>query len=158
MFIILFDFIYVGIYCWVTRGDWGTIHIETWTTTQGRETSHSYPSSGSSYLLCIAVAGFSANGPTLLVPPLLLSAQTHRLPQSHPSSNQALIPLLGQWRELWGTSSTSRLEQPHKQERHHTLTQNLKVVGLWVLLLIICSTFTVLSDVGHITHTCTQHI
>ena len=52
--------------------------------------------------------------------------------------------------------STLRLEQPHKQERHHTLTQNLKAMGLWVLLLIRCSTFTLLSDVGHITHTCTQ--
>jgi len=38
-----------------------------------------------------------------------------------------------------------------------TLTQNLKAMGLWVLLLLRCSTFTVLSDVGHITHTCTQH-
>jgi len=45
---------------------------------------------------------------------------------------------------------------PHKQERHHTLIQNLKVMGLWVLLLIKCSTFTLLPDVGHITHTCTQ--
>jgi len=26
-------------------------------------------------------------------------------------------------------------------------------MGLWVLLLIMCSTFTFLSDVGHITHT-----
>jgi len=46
---------------------------------------------------------------------------------------------------------------PHKQERHHTLAQNLKAMSLWVLLIIRCSTFTVLSDVGHITHTCTQH-
>ena len=38
-----------------------------------------------------------------------------------------------------------------------TLTQNLKTMGLWVLLLIRRSTFTFLSDVGHITHTCTQH-
>jgi len=51
-----------------------------------------------------------------------------------------------------GGASTSRLEQPHKQERRHTLTQNLKAMGLWVLLLIRCSTFTLLSDVGHITH------
>ena len=53
--------------------------------------------------------------------------------------------------------------------RHHTLTQNLKAVSLWILLLIRCSTvifltsfkknktFIFLSDVGHITHTCTQH-
>ena len=59
-------------------------------------------------------------------------------------------------RGAWGPS-TSRLEQPHKQERHHTLTQNLKAMGLWVLLLIRRSTFTILSDVGHITHTCMQH-
>jgi len=59
-------------------------------------------------------------------------------------------------RGAWGPS-TSRLEQSNKRERHHTLTQNLKVMSLWVLLLIRCSTFTYLSDVGHITHTCTQH-
>ncbi|AES74586.1 hypothetical protein MTR_6g008670 [Medicago truncatula] len=29
-------------------------------------------------------------------------------------------------------------------------------MGLWVLLLIRCSTFTLLTDVGHITHTCAQ--
>jgi len=29
-------------------------------------------------------------------------------------------------------------------------------MGLWVLLVIRCSTFTFLSDVGHITHTSTQ--
>jgi len=56
-----------------------------------------------------------------------------------------------------GGPSTLRLEQPHKQERHHTLTQNLKTMSLWVLLLIRCSTFTFLSDVGHIIYTCTQH-
>jgi hypothetical protein len=67
----------------------------------------------------------------------------------------ALIPLLGHWGSSGGPS-TSRLGQPHKQERHHTLTQNLKVMGLWVLVLIRCSTFTLLSNVGHITHTCTQ--
>ena len=50
-----------------------------------------------------------------------------------------------------------RLEQSHKQERHHTLTQNLKPMSLWILLLIRCSTFTLLFDVRHITHTCTQH-
>jgi len=55
----------------------------------------------------------------------------------------------------WGPS-TSRIEQPHMQERRHTLTQNLEAMGLWVLLLIRCLTFTLLSDVGHITHTCRQ--
>jgi len=29
-------------------------------------------------------------------------------------------------------------------------------MGLWVILLMKCSTFTFLSDVGHITHTCTH--
>jgi len=29
-------------------------------------------------------------------------------------------------------------------------------MSLWVFLLIRCSTFTLLSDVGHISHTCTQ--
>jgi len=71
------------------------------------------------------------------------------------SFEEALIPLLGHWGKPGGPP-TSRLEQPHKQERRHTLTQNLKPMGLWVLLLIRCSTFTLLSDVGHITHTCTQ--
>jgi len=56
-----------------------------------------------------------------------------------------------------GGPPTSRPEQPHKQKRHHTLTQNLKAMCVWVLLLIRCSAFTFLSDVGHITHTCTQH-
>jgi len=63
---------------------------------------------------------------------------------------------VGSWGEPGGPS-TSRLKQPHLQERCHTLTRNLKVMGLWVLLLIRCSTFAFLSDVGHITHTCTQH-
>ena len=90
-----------------------------------------------------------------LVPPLLLSAQTDRLPRSYPSSNRGSDTTVGSLGELGGPA-TSRLEQPHKQERRHTLTQNLKAMGLWVLLLIRCSTFTFLSDVGHITHTDTQ--
>ena len=64
-----------------------------------------------------------------------------------------MAKLLGLWGGARGTAThRSRPEQPHKQERHHTLTQNLKAMGLWVLLLIRCSTFTILSDVGHITH------
>jgi len=51
---------------------------------------------------------------------------------------------------------TSWPEQPHKCERCQTLTQNLKAMSLWVLSLIKCLTSTLLSDVGHITHTCTQ--
>jgi len=92
-------------------------------------------------LSCIVVAGFSANGPTLPVPSLLLSAQTDWLPRSYPSSNRGSDTTVGSWEDLRGLS-TSRLEQPHKQERCHTLTQNLKAMGLWVLLLIRCSTFT----------------
>ena len=53
-----------------------------------------------------------------------------------------------------GGPSTSRLEQSHLQKRRHTLTQNLRQ---WILLLIRCSTFTLLSNMGHITHTYTQH-
>ncbi|AES67213.1 hypothetical protein MTR_2g088110 [Medicago truncatula] len=76
-----------------------------------------------------------------------------RRPQSHPSSNRGSDTTVGSQGELGGPS-TSRLEQPYKQERHHTLTQNLKAMSLWVPLLIRCSTFTILFDVGHITHTC----
>ncbi|AES82579.1 hypothetical protein MtrunA17_Chr7g0273561 [Medicago truncatula] len=57
-------------------------------------------------LACIVVAGFSANGPTLLAPPLLLSTQTDRLPRSHHSSNGALIPLL----DHEGSSGTVYIE------------------------------------------------
>jgi len=32
-----------NIYCWVTGGARGTVHIETRTTTQERLTPHSYP-------------------------------------------------------------------------------------------------------------------
>jgi len=42
------------------------------------------------------------------------------------------------------------------RETTHTYP-NLKAMSLWILFLIRCSTFTFLSDVGHITHTCTQH-
>ena len=61
----------------------------------------------------------------------------------------------GAVRGAW-SPPTSRLEQPHKRERRHTFTQNLKAMSLWVILVIRCSTFTFLSDVRHITHTCTQ--
>jgi len=107
-------------------------------------------------LACIAVAGFSAADRHLLVPSLLLSAQTDRPPTSVvPFVERSSDTSVGSRGERGGPS-TSRLEQPYKQERRHTLTQNLKAIGLWVLLLIRCSTFTLLSDVGHITHTCTQ--
>jgi len=115
---------------------------------------HLFTMLGSSYLLvssllvspqtdrhvCTVVAAFCANG---------LAASV------------VLFVEPGIWYHCWVTegargSSTSRLEQPHKQERHHTLIQNLKGMGLWVLLFIRCLTFTFLSDVGHITHTYTQ--
>ena len=101
---------------------------------------HAPPFKGKLLLACIVVADFSA---------------TDRLPRSYPSSNRSYDTIVGSWGEPGG-QSTSRLEQPHKWERHHTLTQNLKVMSLWVFLLIMCSTFIFLSDVGHITHTCTQ--
>jgi len=85
------------------------------------------------------------------VPPLLLSAQTHWLPRSYPSSNRDSDTTVGSRGELGGPS-TSRLEQSHKNERRHTLTQNLMTIGLWVLSLIRCSTFTFLSDVEHNSH------
>jgi len=80
----------------------------------------------------------------------MASIKTHVL---HDQKRDRTVGLRG---ELGGPS-TSRLEQLHKQERHHTLTRNLKAMSLWVLLIIRFSTFTFLSDVGHITHTCTQH-
>jgi hypothetical protein len=42
-------------------------------------------------------------------------------------------------------------EQLNKWVEHHTLTKNLKALGLWVLLLIKCLTSTYLSNVG-LTH------
>lgn len=41
----------------------------------------------------------------------------------------------------------------HKCERYHIFTQNLKVIGVWALLLIKCSTSTFLTNVP--THACT---
>jgi len=73
--------------------------------------------------------------------------------RSNPSSNHGSDTTVGSRGEPGGPP-TSR--QPYKWERHHTLTQNLKAMSLWVLSLIKCSTSTFLSDVGHITNTCTQ--
>jgi len=91
---------------------------------------------------CTAVAAFCANGLAASVVPFV-----ERGSDTTVGSRGSL-----------GGPTTSRLEQLHKQERRHTLTQNLKAMGLWVLLLIRRSTFTILSDVGHITHTCTQYV
>jgi len=68
--------------------------------------------------------------------------------------SRAHYDIVGSWGKLG--------DRPHRGynnqwKRHHSLTQNFKAMGLWVLLLIRCSTFAFLSDVGHITHTCTQH-
>ena len=54
---------------------------------------HALPSSGSSYLLVLSLLVSPQRADT--VPPLLLSKQTDQLPGSHPSSNGALISLLG---------------------------------------------------------------
>jgi len=118
---------------------------------------HAPPSSGSSYLLCIVVAGFSANGPTLHCLYRRCCFLRKRVGCLGLTLRQtgALIPLLG-YEGSSGGPTTSRLDQPHKQERRHPLTLNLKGMSLWVLLLIRCSAFSLLSDVGHITHTCTQ--
>jgi len=52
------------------------------------------------------------------------------------------------YRPHWGLNN-------HTSERDTTLLP--KTLRLWVLLLIRCSTFTLLFAVEHITHTCTQH-
>jgi len=110
------------------------------------------PQSGSFLLVCIAVAAQEPLAACTVVAP---SCATDRRPRLHPSSNRGSDTTV---RILRGARGTIHIEArtPHKQERHHTLTQNLKAMGLWVLLLIRCSTFTLLSYVGHITHTCTQ--
>ncbi|KEH23708.1 transmembrane protein, putative [Medicago truncatula] len=95
------------------------------------------------YFVCIAVAACTV---------VAAFYATDRRPRSHPSSNRGSDTTVGSRGERGGPS-TSRLEQPHKQKRHHTLTQNLKAMDLWVLLLIRCSTFTILFNVEHITHT-----
>jgi len=111
-----------------------------------RKTPHSYPI----LLSCIFVVAFSAMEPTqgacTVVAAFLCNGTDTRSWSSYPSSNGALIPLLGQW---WESGPTTRLEQTLKWERRHTLTQNLKAIGLWVLSLIKCLTSTCLSDVGH---------
>jgi len=45
------------------------------------------------------------------------------------------------------------LEQWYKWEIHHFFTQNYKILGLWILSLIKCSTFTLPSHIRHIVHT-----
>jgi len=89
---------------------------------------------------CIAIAAFCANGSAASVVPFIEGGSD---------------TTVGSWEKIWGATHIEA-RQLHKQERRHTLTQNLKAMSLWVLLLIRCSTFPLLSDVRHITHTCTQ--
>jgi hypothetical protein len=63
------------------------------------------------------------------------------------------------WYHCWVTTGALdtthiRQEQPHKRERHHTFSNNLKIIGLWVISLIKCSTSIILIEVGFLTHTC----
>jgi len=51
---------------------------------------------------------------------------------------------------------TYKIEQPHHWEKHHTVILNIKTTNLWILLHIKCSTSNFLSNIGHISHTCTQ--
>jgi len=125
----------------------GTYNSHLYTTTLPLKcesiNSSCSPFKRNSYLLlCTTIAAFCANGPAASVVPFV------------ERGSDTTVGSLG---GAWGTS-TSRLEQPHKQERRHTLTQNLKALGLWILLLIRCSTLTLLSDVGHKPHTCTQQV
>lgn len=85
---------------------------------------------------CTAVATIYTNGPVVSVVPFVKR------------DSDTIVGSL----EEFGGSATSRLEQPYKRERHHTITQNLKVVGLRIILLIWYSIFTLLSNVIHITH------
>jgi len=64
-----------------------------------------------------------------------------RLSRSYPSSNRSSDTIVVSWEERW-RPPTSRLGQPHKRDWHHTLTQNLKAMCLWVILIIRDSTFT----------------
>jgi len=64
--------------------------------------------------------------------------------------------IVGSLKGVRGTTHIE-VEQPHKQERDYTFTQNLKAMRLWVILLIRCLTFTFVSDLRYVTHTCTQH-
>ena len=90
-----------------SRGELGTVHIKVRTTAQARETPQVWVhllflyrhSCTRSHLLLVPPLMVSPQR-TDTVPPLLLSAQTDRLPRSYPSSNGVLIPLLGHWGSL----------------------------------------------------------
>jgi len=102
---------------------------------------HTPPSSRSSYLLVLL---------------MLLSQQTGRLPQSYPSSNRGSDTTVGSQGGLGTVHIEPRITVQVRDTPH--FYPNLKAMSLWVLLLIRCSTFTFLSEVGHITHTCTQQL
>jgi len=70
----------------------------------------------------------------------------------NPCRTTSLIPLLGHQGSREGPPISGK--RSHKWESHHTFTQNLKTMGLWVLPLIICSTSTFLTDVRLLTPTC----
>ena len=116
---------------------------------------HASPSSGSSYLLVSSLLGLLRNGPTQRTYTAVVGfPATDRLPKSYTSSNRDSDTTVRSRGEAGDPPHPSRATTQVRES--HTLTQNLKAMGLWVLLLIRCSTFTFLSDVGHITYTCTQ--
>jgi hypothetical protein len=91
---------------------------------------HHAPFKGKLLLACIALVSPLLVSPqrTDTVLSLLVSPQRTGCLGRTLYGTGTLIPLLGHWGELGGPP-TSRLEQPHKRERRHTLTQNHKV---WV--------------------------
>ncbi|AET02001.2 hypothetical protein MTR_8g027130 [Medicago truncatula] len=98
-----------NLYSFIPCGTYNSL-VHNNTPPQVSPTIHCAPFKRKLLLACIAVAGFSRMGSYLLVSPLMLSpqtdrhcfvpsllfsVQTDRLPRSYPSSNGALIPLLG---------------------------------------------------------------
>ncbi|KEH15609.1 hypothetical protein MTR_0734s0020 [Medicago truncatula] len=117
----------------------------------------------------IHLAPPQAEALTLHVSPLLVSLQTdrHCLHRrccflrkrtdclDHTLRRTGSDTTIGSLRELWGPPHRG-LNNPTSKRDTTLLPKNFKTICLWALLLIRCSTFTILSDVGHITHTCTQ--
>jgi len=97
------------------------------------------------------------NGPTQGTYTVVVSFSTKdRLPQSYPSLNRGSNTIVESREELGGTIHFEA--RTTTQERDAILLP--KTLRQWVLsifLFIRCSTFTFLSNVGHITHTSTQH-
>jgi len=88
---------------------------------------------------------------TLLTPNTLWAWCVNRF--RRPLNSTSSVGSLG---ELGGTAHIEARTTVQARENITLLSQNFKAMGLWVLLLIRFSTFTLLSDVRHITHTCTQ--